>query len=179
MQKVKIYDKEFELSISSSAIQDAVNDIADRLNNDMKDKDVIFIGILNGVFMFAADIFKRLNFNCEISFLKLCSYEAESSTGNVKTLIGINENLKGKTVVLIEDIVDTGITLENAIEQIKEHDPVEIRIVTLLFKPDAYKKDIYLDYIGLKIPNKFIIGYGLDYNGFGRNYEDIYTLVRD
>jgi len=179
MQRVKILDKEFELSIPSSVIHDTIDNIADRLNSDLKGKDVVFIGILNGVFMFVADLFKRLDFDCEISFLKLSSYDADRSTGKVNTLIGINEEIKGRTVVLTEDIVDTGVTLEHAVELLKEYDPLEIRIATLLFKPDAYIKDININYIGLKIPDSFIIGYGLDYKGYGRNYQDIYAMCEN
>jgi len=140
-------------------------------------KQVIFLGILNGCFMFAGDLLKHIELPCQISFLKLASYQGTSSLGNVKKLIGINENIEGKTIIILEDIVDTGNTLESIIAQIREFNPLEIKVATLLFKPQAYKKELPIDYIGLEIPNSFILGYGLDYDGFGRNLRDIYTII--
>ncbi|MCX7862156.1 MAG: hypoxanthine phosphoribosyltransferase [Bacteroidales bacterium] len=179
-EKIKILDKEFEKSINSTVIQEAIQKIAQALNTDFHSfkNEVVFIGILNGAFMFAADLFKQITFPCKITFLKLASYQGSSSSGVVKSLIGINENLKNKTVIVIEDIVDTGETLENIICQLKGFEPAEIRIATFLFKPNAYKKQIPIHYIGIEVPNDFIIGYGLDYDGYGRNLPEIYTLVR-
>ncbi len=177
MQRVKILDKEFEISIKSSEIQERIKMMADRINADLKGEDVIFMGILNGAFMFASDLFKRITFDCQITFLKVASYQGTMTSGNVKRLIGINEDIKGKTVVILEDIVDTGFTLDNIIRQLIGYEPSTIKIATFLFKPDAFQKNIPIDYIGMEIPNDFIIGYGLDYNGFGRNLEDIYTVV--
>jgi hypoxanthine phosphoribosyltransferase len=174
---IKVLDKEFKLSIPSSVIQKAVSGIADRLNHDLVGKDVVFVGILNGSFMFAGDLFKLLTVPCTITFVKVASYEGTSSSGKIQQLIGFNEELKGKTVIILEDIVDTGHTLVNIISQLKSYQPEEILVVTCLFKPDAYKEQARIDYIGLEIPNNFIIGYGLDYNGFARNYADIYELV--
>lgn len=128
--------------------------------------------------MFTADLLKHIDFNCEITFLKLSSYLGTSTTGNVKELIGINEKIQGRHVIVLEDIVDTGITLEQIVHDLKRLKPADIRISTFLFKPDAYKKDIKIDYIGKEIPNDFIIGYGLDYDGLGRNLADIYTLIQ-
>ena len=178
MQKVKILDKEFEISINADEIQKAIDKIAGKINTDLKDKDVIFLGILNGSFMFASDLFKRINIDCQITFVKVASYQGTMSTGNVKRLIGINEDIKDKTVVIIEDIVDTGHTLDNIIRQLIGYEPKEIKIATFLFKPDAYTKDIPLDYVGFDIPNDFIVGYGLDYDGYGRNLENLYTLIK-
>ncbi|MBI4645444.1 MAG: hypoxanthine phosphoribosyltransferase [Bacteroidia bacterium] len=178
MKKIKVKDKEFILSIPSKTIQEAVRRIAEKMNSDLKNKDVLFIGILNGAFMFASDLFRMIDFKCQITFLKLASYVGSSSSGTVQQLIGLNQNITGKTVVILEDIVDTGITIENIIKQLKGYEPAEIKIATMLLKPDAYTKDIPLDYIGLEIPNDFIIGYGLDYNGYGRNYEDIFSIVK-
>jgi len=127
--------------------------------------------------MFASDLYKNLTFDSQISFLKLASYSGTSSSGNVKRLIGVNEDLKNKTVVIIEDIIDSGITIDNIIKQLKGYEPAEVKIATFLFKPDAYTVDIPIDYIGMEIPNDFIIGYGLDYNGFGRNLKHIYKIV--
>ena len=178
MQRVKILDKEFEISINADEIQKAIDKIAGKINTDLKDKDVIFLGILNGSFMFASDLFKRINIDCQITFVKVASYQGTMSTGNVKRLIGINEDIKDKTVVIIEDIVDTGHTLDNIIRQLIGYEPKEIKIATFLFKPDAYTKDIPLDYVGFDIPNDFIVGYGLDYDGYGRNLENLYTLIK-
>ena len=178
MNKVKVLDKVFEVSISKEKIQETIQKMADQMNHDLKDEDVIFMGILNGSFIFAADLFRKINFDCQITFLKLASYQGTSSSGKIKRLIGVNEDLKDKTVIIIEDIVDTGITLDSIKKQLIGYEPKEIKIASLLFKPDAYKMEIPIDYVGLSIPNDFIIGYGLDYNGFGRNLEDIYTVVQ-
>lgn len=177
MNKIELLDKKFELSITSGHIQNIISEIADRMNNDLKGKDIIFISILTGAFMFTADLCKKLNLNCQISFVKIASYKGTSTTGKVNKLIGINENLKNKTVIILEDIVDTGITLENIINQINEFEPNEIKIATLFFKSETYQKKIQIDYIGMKIPDKFIVGYGLDYEGYGRNLEDVYTII--
>jgi hypoxanthine phosphoribosyltransferase len=134
------------------------------------------MGILNGSFMFASDLYKEITIDSQITFLKLASYQGTGSTGTVKRLIGINEDIKDKTVVVIEDIVDTGNTLESIIKQLKGYEPKEIIFVTLLFKPDAYKKDFKIDYFAFEIPNDFIVGYGLDYNGYGRNIKDILVI---
>ena len=176
MQEVKILDKEFTLSISEEEINTAVRNVANKINNDLKGQDVLFMGILNGSFMFASDLFKYITIDCQITFVKVASYQGTMSSGNVKRLIGINEDIKGKTVVIIEDIVDTGNTLEHIIKQLKGYEPEKIMIATFLFKPDAYIKDIKIDYSGIEIPNEFIVGYGLDYDGYGRNLKHIYTL---
>ncbi len=177
MDTVKILDKTFKKSISYEQIQEAIGNVAEKLNNDLKDKDVIFLGILNGAFMFAADLFKKININCQISFLKVASYQGTSSSGTVKRLIGVNEDIENKIVVILEDIIDSGITMEYLLKQLKGYEPKEIRIATLLLKPDALKVDLNIDYVAIKIPNEFIVGYGLDYDGYGRNLKDIYTLA--
>ncbi|MCX6256477.1 MAG: hypoxanthine phosphoribosyltransferase [Bacteroidia bacterium] len=173
---IRILEKEFVTFISYIEIEKVVDRLACQLNNDFRNDEVLFIGILNGSFMFIADLFKRLNIKCRITFLKLASYLGTESTGKVQTLIGINEDIRGKIVVVIEDIVDSGVTLEKIIEQLVPYEPAMIKIVTLLLKPGAYKKKIKLDYVGMEIPDNFIVGYGLDYDGFGRNYEDIYVV---
>jgi len=175
-KQVKVLDKEFEIFISSDKIQETVKDLAFRMNNELREKDVIFLGILNGSFMFASDLYKQIEIPSQISFLKLASYQGTSSSGNVKRLIGINEDLIGKTVVVLEDIVDSGITINNIIKQLKGYEPAEIKIATFLLKPAALQMNVQLDYVGIEIPNDFIIGYGLDYNGFGRNLADIYKI---
>ncbi len=178
MKEVQVLDKKFGVSIPEKEIQQAVKTMAHKMNTDMAGKDVIFLGILNGCFMFAGDLFKHINLPCQITFLKLASYQGTTSSGKVKRLIGINENIEGKTVVIVEDIIDTGNTLESIIKQLKGYEPSEIKIATLLYKPEAYEKKIPIDYVGFEIPNDFILGYGLDYDGFGRNLSDIYTLIK-
>jgi hypoxanthine phosphoribosyltransferase len=174
---VKVHNKRFGLFISEAQIQSAVTRIADQMNRDLAEKDPVFLGILNGAFMFASDLYKQLHFPCQITFLKLASYSGTQSTGTVKQLIGINLDLKDRCVVVLEDIVDTGVTLETIIRQLNGFQPKEIRVATLLHKPNATEKDVKLDYVGMEIPNDFIVGYGLDYDGYGRNFKEIYQLV--
>src|SRR6056297_183479 len=176
MNKVKIHDKIFEISIHHDKILERVKAIAAQMNKDLKDKDVIFLGILNGSFMFASDLFKYITVPAPISFLKLASYEGTFSSGKVKRLIVINEDIADKTVIIIEDIVDSGLTLEQIIKQLRGYDPADIKVATLLYKPEAYTKDFDIDYVGFSIPPDFIIGYGLDYDGLGRNLPHIYKV---
>jgi hypoxanthine phosphoribosyltransferase len=178
MEKVTVFDKTFEISIPHDVILERIGKLAEQMNEDLKDKEVIFLGILNGSFMFASDLYKQIKVPSLISFLKLASYQGTTTTGKVKRLIGINEDIANKTVVIIEDIVDTGITLEQIIKQLKGYDPADIKVATLLFKPEAFQKDIDIDYIGFSIPPEFIIGYGLDYDGLARNLPNIYKLVQ-
>ena len=178
MRNVTILDKEFELFIPYEKIRAIIEEMAEKMNNDLKDKNPLFICILNGSFMFAAEVFKRISLlDAEISFVKLASYSGTSTTGTVKELIGLNESLTGRTIVVLEDIVDSGITIAKTIEQIQSKNPLEIKIATLLLKPEALQVKVPLDYIGLEIPNDFIVGYGLDYNGRGRNLIDIYKVT--
>lgn len=178
MKNVTILDKEFELFIPYEKIRSVIEEMADKMNNDLKGKNPLFLCILNGSFMFAAEIFKRITLlDAEISFIKLASYSGTNTTGNVRELIGLNEDLTGRVVVVLEDIVDSGITIDKTIEQIKSKNPLEIKIATLLLKPDALRIQVPLDYIGLEIPNDFIVGYGLDYDGRGRNLIDIYKVT--
>ncbi len=178
MARVKVIDKEFEISIPEDRILKAIDDVAQKINKELDGTNPLFVCVLNGAFMFAADLMKRITIPCEISFVKVASYTGTSSTGHLKQLIGFNEEVQGRTIVLIEDIVDTGNTMVMLFDDIKKHNPADVRIATLLYKPEAYNKDIKLDYIGIEIPNEFIIGYGLDYNGQGRNLKDIYTLCK-
>lgn len=178
MKQVKLHDKEFRVSIPADKIQDAIAKMAKKINGDYKGKDTpLFISILNGSFMFTADLFKHIDFVCEVTFLKLTSYKGTASTGAVRQLIGVNEAIEGRDVIVLEDIVDTGITLEQILGQLKSFEPASVRVASLLFKPEAYQKDLDIDYIGMEIPNDFIVGYGLDYDGLGRNLPDIYTLI--
>ncbi len=173
---VKVYDKTFELFIPEQQIQEAVDRLAQQLNNDLKGKDVIFIGILNGAFIFAADLYRKITIPSIITFVKVASYSGTTSTGKVERLIGVNEDIENMTVVVLEDIIDTGITMEYILKQLRGYEPKEIFITTMFFKKDAFVKKYPIHYIGIEIPNKFIVGYGLDYNGYGRNLKDIYVL---
>lgn len=178
MRSIQLGDKTFELSITSTEIQKAIYRMADEMDRDLKDKNPLMICILNGSFMFAADVMKKFTTPCQVSFVKLASYQGTQTTGQVKELIGLTEDIVGRTVVLLEDIVDTGVTIDNLVKQLNGMGPREVKVATLLFKPDACKRNLTLDYVGLSIPNEFIVGYGLDYNGYGRNLPDIYSLVK-
>lgn len=177
MNRIQLLDREFELSIPEKEVLAAIDKVAKAMTEDLKEKRPLMICVLNGSFMFASDLMKRLSFECEISFVKLASYAGMGTTGKVKQLIGLNESIEGRTVVLMEDIVDTGITICNIIEQVKLLKPKDVKVATMLFKPDACKNEVTLDYVGMEIPNDFIVGYGLDYDGYGRNLKDIYTVV--
>lgn len=177
MKEITILDKTFREFISEDEIRLRIDELAKKINRDLAGKDVVFLGILNGAFMFASDLFKRINFEAKISFVKLASYEGTTSSGSIKELIGWNEDIKGKSVVIIEDIVDTGHTLERIMDELKIRKAAEIRIAAMLFKPAAYTRNIPLDYIGMEIPDNFVVGYGLDYNGYGRNLPSVYTLI--
>ncbi len=179
MKKIKVHDKEFGLFIESDKIQKSVEEIAEKINRDMKGKKPLFLIILNGAFMFAGDLIKQIEIDCEISFVKLSSYVGTKTTSTVRELIGLDEVLQGRTVVIIEDIIDTGITMANTIEKLKQLQAEDVRLATLLFKPDAFQKDFKIDYIGMEIPNDFIVGYGLDYNNLGRNHPDIYKIIKE
>ena len=168
MDIIQIKDKRFKTFISEADILKEVERVASEINRDLA---------LNGSFMFTADLMKRLTMPCEISFVKLASYEGTSSTGKVKELVGLNEDITGRTVVIVEDIVDTGLTMQRLLETLRARNPKEIRIATLLVKPDKLKVDLDIPYVAMRIPNDFIVGYGLDYEGFGRNYRDIYSVV--
>lgn len=171
-----VKDKEFQKYISSEEIHQKIKTLAEQINNDYKDKKPLFIAILNGSFMFAADLFKEVKIPCEISFVKVASYEEMESTGNVKQLIGLNENIFNKDVIIIEDIIDTGRTIAKILEEFRSLGASSVEVVTLLQKPEANKSGEKLKYIGFNIPEKFVVGYGLDYDGLGRNLKDIYQL---
>ncbi|NDV46224.1 hypoxanthine phosphoribosyltransferase [Paludibacter sp. 221] len=179
MSIIDIHDKKFSLSIPETDIQESVKRVADQINQDLIDKDPLFICVLNGAFMFAGDLMKQINIPCEITFVKLSSYEGLYTTGKVKEVIGLNENIVGRNIVVVEDIVDTGVTMEKIIASLTAKGAKEIKIATFLQKPDALQRDITIDYVAMKIPNDFIVGYGLDYNGYGRNLKDIYTVVQE
>jgi hypoxanthine phosphoribosyltransferase len=179
MKRITLWDKEFEISLPYEDIQAAIKKMAAKMKEDLEGKNALFVCILNGSFMFAADLMKELELlDAEITFLKLASYAGTSSTGEIKELIGLNENIQDRTVVVLEDIVDSGHTIADVISQIKRGGAREVKIATLLFKPDALKMEVQLDYVGVVIPNDFIVGYGLDFDRRGRNLKDIYTLVK-
>jgi hypoxanthine phosphoribosyltransferase len=177
MQTIQLLDKKFSLSISEEKIIKSIDNVAEKINADLSEQNPLFVSILNGSFMFAADLMKRINFPCQISFVKLASYHGTTSTNNVLELVGLNENLTGRTVVIIEDIIDSGLTITKVTELLKSRGADKIVVATLLFKPEALKHNISLDYVAMEIPNDFIVGYGLDYDGYGRNLKNIYTLV--
>ena len=176
MASVKIKDKVFNLSIPEETIIGQVKRVAAEINRDLADSNPIFLCVLNGAFMFAGDLMKHINIPSEISFVKLSSYSGTESTGRVKQLIGLSDTLRGRTVVIVEDIVDTGLTMLRLLDLIREHEPKEVRIGSLLVKPDKLKVDLHIDYVAMEIPNEFIVGYGLDYDGQGRNLPAIYTV---
>ena len=179
MSRIKLIDKVFETSITEAEIQERVEAVANRINKDMADKNPILLAVLNGSFMFAADLMRMLTIPCEISFVKLASYQGTTSTGTIKEVIGINEDLSGRTVIIIEDIVESGLTIKRMIETIGTRAPKSIHICTLLIKPDRLTVPLDVEYAAIEIPNDFIVGYGLDYNQQGRNLRDIYTLVEE
>jgi hypoxanthine phosphoribosyltransferase len=177
MRETVILDKKFREMIPGKDISKRIGEMAEEINRDYKGKDVVFLGILNGAFLFAADLFKKIYLKARISFVKLASYQGTRSSGSVKELIGWNEDIKGMEVIVLEDIVDTGHTLELIVGELKVRKVTGVKIATLLFKPDAYKKKIPVDYVGFRIPNDFVVGYGLDYDGYGRNLPSVYTLI--
>jgi hypoxanthine phosphoribosyltransferase len=177
MSQVKILDKEFELFIGFEKIHQAIEKIAHSINEDFSGSNPLFLCVLNGSFMFASDLLKMFDGPCEISFIKLSSYRGITSSEEVKTLIGLDHDISGRDVIVLEDIVDTGITMTHLVEDLKKLSPRSLKIATLLLKPEALRTSIRPDYIGLEIPNDFIVGYGLDYNGYGRNLKDIYKII--
>lgn len=177
MALVKVHDKSFEIYLSEDTILKRVKELAAAINNDYAGKRPLFIVILNGSFMFAADVFKYLTIEAEICFIKLASYKGMKSSGKVVTSIGLEEDLFGKEVIILEDIVDTGKTLHHFLPKLVHQQPKSLRIAALLHKPEATQHPLTLDYVGFIIPNKFVVGYGLDYDGLGRNLKEIYQLV--
>jgi hypoxanthine phosphoribosyltransferase len=176
MKQVNILDKSFEIFITNKEIQKAIDVMAAKMRDDIKDKNPLFLIVLNGAFMFAADLIQRFDFDCQVSFVKLSSYVGTKTTSVVREIIGLDEVLHNRTVIIVEDIIDTGITMATTIPKLIKLEAEEVKLATLLFKPDAFQMDYPIDYIGMKIPNDFIVGYGLDYNGYGRNFPDIYKI---
>lgn len=173
---ITIKDKSFELFIEQEVIEQGIRRVASQINVDLKGKNPLFVAVLNGSFMFAGELMKEVSIPSEITFVRLASYQGTSSTSEVKEVLGLNESIEGRCVVIVEDIVDSGNTMKSLLEQMHIHNPKEVRIATLLFKPAALMQKIHLDYVALEIPNDFIVGYGLDYDGYGRNLKDIYKV---
>lgn len=181
MKTIQVKDKKFSLSLPEEEILKEVRRVASEINRDYAGKNPLFLGILNGSFMYAADLMKEITVPCQISFVKLASYEGTVTTGVIREVIGLSESIKGRDVIIIEDIVDTGFTMQRAIETLGTREPASVAISALLCKPAKLKVNLgdALKYVALDIPDDFIVGYGLDYDGYGRNYRDIYTIVNE
>jgi hypoxanthine phosphoribosyltransferase len=178
MSTIKVKDKVFEISIPASDIAQTVQKMAEEISRDYAGKNPLFLAILNGSFVFAADLIRKITIPCQISFVKLFSYGGTASTENVKELIGLNEDIRGRHVIIIEDIVDTGITLDQFLNNLEKAGAASIKLACFSFKKEAFRKSFRIDYLGMTIPNDFIVGYGLDYDGYGRNLPDIYKIVK-
>jgi hypoxanthine phosphoribosyltransferase len=175
-QVIRIKDKSFEVFIREEEISKEIDSLANTINHDYEGKEIVFIAVLNGAFMFAADLVKRITVSCEISFVKVSSYSGTESTGRVDELIGLNAQIEGKEVVILEDIVDTGITIDKIRTLLNVEHPNSVKVCSMLFKPTAFQGKIQPEYIGFSIPNRFVVGYGLDYDEKGRNLRDIYQI---
>lgn len=179
MSTIQIKDKRFRVSIPEAEIKSRVKAVAQQISKDMAGKNPLFLGVLNGSFIFAADLMREMTIPCEISFVKLASYQGTTSTGKIQEVIGINENLTGRTVVIVEDIVESGQTMKRMIEQLGTRNPASVHICSLFFKPDKLKEELDIDYVAFRIPDDFIVGYGLDYDQTGRELKDVYTIVNN
>jgi hypoxanthine phosphoribosyltransferase len=178
MKTVQVRELVFEEFIDAGAIDAAVQRVADGINRDYQEKNPLLLAVLNGAFVFASDLMRKITVPCEISFVKYASYSGTTSTTRVKELIGINEDVKGRHVIVVEDIVDTGITMEQLLLELRDKAPADVKLACFCFKPEAFKKSFRIDYLGMSIPNDFIVGYGLDYDGYGRNLPEIYKVVK-
>lgn len=174
---IRVKDKEFKVFIKAENIDVAVTSVAESINADLKGKVPLFLVVLNGAFMFAADLLKKIKIENNISFVKLSSYSGTRSSQVIHELIGLNEVVKGRTVIIVEDIIDTGFTMRRMLDILHEQEAADVRIATLFYKPEAFRSDYKIDYVGMEIQNEFIVGYGLDYDGFARNFPDIYKIV--
>lgn len=177
MGNIIVKDKEFRLLLSEKEINASISKIAEKINTDLEGKNPLFLAVLNGSFMFASDLMKKITIPCEVCFVKLASYQGMESGGKVKEVFGLSEHIEGRTIVIVEDIVDSGRTMQQLISSLSSRNPAEIRIATFLFKPSALLCDLNLNYVAFEIPNDFVVGYGLDYDGYGRNFGEVYTLV--
>jgi hypoxanthine phosphoribosyltransferase len=176
MSTIQVLDKTFEPYLKEAAIQEKITALAEALNKDYADKRPLFLSVLNGSFLFTADLFKQITIEAEVSFIKLASYKGTSSTGNVITAIGLDMNVKDRHIIILEDIIDTGKTLHHYLPQLESMQPASVKIAVLLNKKEALQYPVQVDYSCFDIPNKFVVGYGLDYDGLGRNSKDIYQL---
>ncbi|MDL2223230.1 hypoxanthine phosphoribosyltransferase [Bacteroidales bacterium OttesenSCG-928-M11] len=176
MNSIRLKDREFELFLPQKHIWEKIQDVARQINTDLHDKEPLFVVVLNGAFMFASDIIGLFNYPCEVTFIRLKSYEGTGRGEGMKEVQGLIENIKDRHLVIVEDIIDTGHTMSHLIEMLKKQEPASIKIATLLFKPKALQVDVNPDYVAKEIPNDFIVGYGLDYDGYGRNLKDIYKV---
>lgn len=179
MSRIKIHDKEFEISIPREEILKEVKRVADEINRDYAGKRPILLGVLNGCFMFAADLMKNLNIECEISFVKLSSYQGTTTTGVIREVLGLTESIAGRDVIVVEDIIDTGYTMQRMIESLGTREPASVQIASLFLKPARLKVPVDVKYSAFTIPDRFIVGYGLDYDGLGRNLPDVYDVVEE
>ena len=177
MSIVKIKDKTFKTSITEEEIKKQVKAVAQQISKDMEGKNPLFLAVLNGSFIFAADLMREMTIPCEISFVKLASYQGTTSTGKIKEVIGINEDLSGRTVVIVEDIVESGQTMKRMIESLGTRNPASVHICSLFFKPEKLQTELNIDYVAFRIPDDFIVGYGLDYDQQGREHRAVYTIV--
>jgi hypoxanthine phosphoribosyltransferase len=179
MSFIQLKDRTFEIFLTEDIILQGIHRVAEQLNTELKDKNPVFVCILNGAFMFAAELIGRFRSNCEVSFIRLQSYEGIERSDTLKEVQGLAENVENRHVVIVEDIIDTGHTMHHMVNKLKEYHPATVQIATLLFKPDALQMPIRPDYVALSIPNDFIVGFGLDYNGYGRNLRNIYKVVAE
>ena len=178
MKTIRLHDKNFRLAIPNGRICDAISRVADRINKDYAGRETpLFVGVLNGSFMFMAELMQRITLDCEASFIKIASYSGTASTGKVHELIGLSTDIRGRHVVIVEDIVDTGESIEHMIGELKSHNPASIEVCTLFFKPGSYRKQLPIKYRAMEIGNEFIVGYGLDYDQLGRSLKDIYVVT--
>lgn len=174
---IRIHDKVFSPYITAETILERIGVLANQIETDSHGTKPVFLVVLNGAFLFAAELIKRTNLHCEVEFVRLASYSGLSSTGDVKTLLGLGTNLEGRDIIVIEDIVDTGNTIRQLFEQLTRMHVNSVKIATLLYKPDAYQGFVHLDYVGFEIPDDFVVGFGLDYDGYGRNINGIYKII--
>jgi hypoxanthine phosphoribosyltransferase len=175
--RIIIRDKTFEIFLSAEKIQDRIAELAKEISSDLSGKRPLFICVLKGAFIFAADLFKRISIEAEVSFVRVSSYSGTQSTGEIKNVMGVSEDLTGRTVVIVEDIVDRGDTAVYLLEELRKNNPEKIYFASLLLKPKALRQEMIINYLGFEVPNDFLVGYGLDYDGLGRNYQDIYKLI--
>ena len=178
MEKIQVNGKTFGISIPEAVIKERVKAVAMEISRDMEGKNPLLLGVLNGAFIFAADLMREMTIPCEISFVKLASYQGTTTTGTVTEVLGINEDLTGRHVIIVEDIVDTGLTMKRMIESLGTRNPASVSVCSLMVKPDKLEVELDLKYVAFKIPNEFILGYGLDFDQAARGLKDIYTLVQ-